>query len=144
MNIKKEQMFKDNTINVSVGYLLDPEEYDVCSSEEQYKMYYNLSGNVILSQLESEGDDYLFFYCGPECMVDGDTYLSDSATIDCALKYLLRDSEYENCFDIGASESNHIISDYYKELSGGKTLEDAYNFLKDKLMEYDNVKLVEK
>ena len=140
MELTKEQMFDENKINPYIDFIHNKEEYagEEYQSLEKYKEHYDLSGNIYFSNFGSYDGD-LSFFCGPECFSRGKSYLSDSCSINETLKYLMNGSEYENCMDFGAAENFHIISDFYNTLPEGKTLEDAFNYLKEKLMSFDNV-----
>ena len=136
MSALLKNMFEGNKISVAIQYDNDPKywlENDKIASKEDFINYYELSGNVILYP---QDDDCWGFNCGPE--ID-DGYLSDTVDIDPILKEIVRGSEYEECFDFGAAENCHEIEE--SELPLGKTVEDAYNFFKERLIRYNNVVL---
>jgi hypothetical protein len=93
-----------------------------------------LNGKVVLYPMYEYSEDECGFACGPQTDEEA---LSDTATIDDTLKALVKDTPYENAIDVGVAENDHAIM--VDQLPQGKNASDAYEFVKQKLMEFDNV-----
>ena len=109
------------------------------TSPEALAKEHELSGNVVLSTLGDKGDcEDNAFFCGPG--TSGEGYLSDTVDIDDTLRELVKGSPFEAAFDIGLAENYHEIME--EELPEGTTIEQAYDYLKQKLLQFDNIDLV--
>ncbi len=113
----------------------DKEDWEV-TSKEDFIQQLDLNGKVVLYPMYDYGPSEVGFSCGPQTTNEA---LSDSSSIDEFLQGLVQDSPYANVFSFGDSENEHgIMTD---ELPQGKTASDAYEFIKQKLLTYDNVVL---
>jgi hypothetical protein len=131
-------------INVAENFLNNRaywmDEYE-CLNEEEFKDRHDLMGKVVLYPLGDDTDDNCF-YCGPLCGSEEQPfslYLSDSIDINRSLRELVKDTPYAKAFDFGAAENFHMI--FEEELPEGKSVEDAYEFLKSELLRFSNVVL---
>lgn len=113
----------------------DKESFEI-ENKAEFIESFCLNGKVVLYPMYEHSEVEIGFACGPQTEDDA---LSDFATIDGTLKKLVKDTPYQNAFDIGVAENDHAI--LVDELPQGKSASDAYEFIKQKLMEYSNVVL---
>jgi len=129
----------NKSINIAQDFDYFDDEYKdsvEISNKQEFIDNMELNGKVVLYPMYEYSEDECGFACGPQT---NENALSDSATIDNTLKELVKDTPYENALDVGVAENDHAIM--LDELPQGKSASDLYEFIKQKLMEFDNVVL---